>query len=307
MRTLKPSISISHSVLIATVAGPIVTLMPFTSQASSVYVGYGQSEQTTEPAPDRKLDFTPGGTTALISLDVTDQLSVSADVYRADESQSLSDRLTGNIEIRSWSIGVGYFLDNWSFSASYVNWQDELTINDSNNNVTGIEQESDSPSISVQAGYDWQKGNWQLGTGVGVHYSDWDMSERRIIRDEPPRDSLDEGSSTFISLNLSASYFIELNQNRGMILGLSTRWNQLTDSESAAVSRNGRNISQINNRTVLNFINSQSALGTESYGQVNTFVSYDISENWLVDVNVSLDFGGEESSTAWAVNLGYVF
>ena len=202
---------------------------------------------------------------------------------------------------------MGYFLDSWSFSASYTNWQDELNITDPNVNESRVQQDTDSPSISVQAGYDWQKGNWLLGTGSGFHYSDWENSERRDTRNEAPRTSVDEGSSTFVSIDVSASYLFELGGNRAVIVGASSRWNQLTDSESTAVSRNGRNISQVNNRTVRNFINSQSALGSESYGQINAFISYDINENWLLDVNGSFDFGTDESSTAWAINLGYVF
>ena len=55
-----------------------VLCLPLTAGASSLYIGYGQSEQTTEPAPDRRIDFTPRGTTALLSIDVTEQLSVAS-------------------------------------------------------------------------------------------------------------------------------------------------------------------------------------------------------------------------------------
>ena len=291
---------------------PVLAFIGFTtvshvSTANSLFVGYGQSEQVTEPSEGRRIDFTPGGKTALLSVDLTEQLSFSADVYRADQSKGVSDRLNGDIAIRSWSVGAGYFVGSWSFYANYTDWHDELSVSDSNSAVVGLKQESESPSYSLQLGYDWQQGNWQWGAGMGLHYSDWTQFERRQPRNEPARTSTDKGSSTFVSVDLSTSYYVQLHNNRALIMGISGRWNQLTNSESQAVSRNGRNISQINSPRITNLINAQSALGTESYGQINTYLSVDIAENWLVDVNYSMDFAGEENSSAWAVNLGYLF
>ncbi|MBD1388501.1 hypothetical protein IC617_03585 [Neiella sp. HB171785] len=281
-------------------------LTPAASYASALYIGYGQSEQTTQ-VNERIINFKPAGKTALLSLDLTDQLSVSADVYVADESEPVNDRVNSSLDIDSWSLAVGYYLDSWSITASYNNWQDDLTFKAGKESVVTFQRDTESPSYSLNTSYDWQIDNWQLGVGLGVHYSDWQMTQRREKRDDPASSSKEQGNSTFVSANLSASHYTELTADYGLLAGASVQWSQVTDSESEVVSRNGRNISQISSGRRGGLINSQSALGSESYGQLNTYLSVDLFNQWVVDINGSFDFGGDESSTAWTANLGYLF
>ncbi|GGA68339.1 hypothetical protein GCM10011369_07470 [Neiella marina] len=279
---------------------------PSISFASAIYLGYGQSEQTTQ-VNERVIHFKPAGKTALLSFDLTDNLSISGDVYIADETEQVTDRVDSFLDIDSWSVGIGYYVENWAFSASYNNWQDELKLKTGKENRITFERDTESPSYSLSGGYDWYLEDWQLGVGLGVHYNDWQMTQRRDKREEPDASSKEQGNTTFISASLSASYYLELNADYGVLTGASMQWSQVTDSESQIVSRNGRNISQVNNRRNGSLINSQSALGSESYGQLNTYVSFDLFSAWIVDLNASFDFGGDETSTAWTANLGYLF
>lgn len=275
-----------------------------------MYYGYSQSVQTT-PVGNNTLDFKPSGSALLVSFDPTDNLSVYAEFSALDDSQAVNEQASGNLDLESLSVGAGYYLNNWSFSLSYLDWQDELLVNANASSRTIATDETDAESYAFSVSYDKTFENWQLGISSGLHYSDWQQSLQSIIRSAEGeisnQSAVDTGDSLFISVSLSAAHYQPISATSGLMMGGSLGWNQLTDSESEAVSRNGRNISQIANRTVRNLITSQNIVGSESYGQASFFISYDLTEHWVTDFNLSYDFGGEQSSPAWSVNLGYQF
>lgn len=274
--------------------------------AHSIYVGYGQTEQTSTLGQNT-LDLNPGGQSVLITFDPSDKVSVYAEYSSLEDDQSINDRLSGSVDIDSLSLGSTYYLDNWSVSGTYTDWQDSLIIDNDQNNTRPVEQTTDANSYSLSLSYDKTFENWLLGVNTGVHYSDWRQNGHTLNRENELNDSVDKGNSTFISVGVSAAHYTSLGADASLMLGGSVGWNQLTDNESTAVLRNGRNISQIANRTIRNFVNFQNIVGSESYGQINLFASFDLTQDWVADFNVAQDFGGEESSTAWSVNLGYQF
>ena len=276
------------------------------AHSASVYVGYGQSEQMSILG-ERTFEFDPAGVSALVSVDLTENLSLTADVSALDDSTNPAPRVEGDFDIDSWSVGLGYYLENWSFSASFSDWEDSLVLLADTMAPLRVEQNTDAPSISVTASYDWGEDNWQMGVSTGIHYSDWEQNDRTLTRDNRLQTSVDNGDSTFVSVTLSAARFVTLSEDFALIVGGSAGWNQLTDSESTAVSRNGRNISQINNRVVRDAITGSAAIGSESYGQVNLYLSLSMGDHWVLDLNTSSDVGGDENSTAWSANLGYQF
>lgn len=285
-------------------------IFAYQAHAASIYYGYSQSDQTT-PVGNNSLDFTPAGSSLLISLDPTENINVYAEFSALDDTQSINEQASGTLDLESLSVGIGYYLDNWSFSASYLDWQDELlvdTIETSRRVATDVTV-ADTFALSVS--YDKTFESWQLGANIGLHYSDWQLDSQLLTRDSEGKirnqTSVDMGSSLFVSVGLSAAHYHSLSGASGIMFGGNIGWNHLTDSESEAVSRNGRNISQIANRTIRNLITTQNILGSESYGQASLFISYDISEHWVTDLNFAYDFGTEVSSPAWSVNLGYQF
>lgn len=276
------------------------------AMAGSIYVGHSQTEQVSFIG-DNTLRFDPGGQSISLSFDITDDLSLSMDYAKLDDDLQPNERVSGEFEIDSWQGGLSYFLDDWSFSLNIANWEDDLNLIARTRNPSRVVQFTEADSYGLSAGYNWYKGNWQWGLSGSVHYNDWEQGEAIGRPDMLPQTSLDSGNATFVSLSLSTAYLVSLPQDRALLFGAGVGYNQLTSSESEAVARNGRNISQINNPSIRSQLNAQNVIGSESYGQVNAYLSYEFAQNWLLDLDASFDFGGLESTTAWSVNLGYLF
>ncbi|MCV2883786.1 hypothetical protein OE749_03595 [Aestuariibacter sp. AA17] len=276
-----------------------------TASAHSLYIGAGQSEQTASAGPN-SFDFTPWGYSVYGAFNATDNLILSADIYTANEKKRLSRNVEGEVDIHAWSIGASYFLDNWTWSFSYAGWEDELTLHANFERRERVDQATDAPSLSASVAYDWQLDNWQISSTLGLHRAEWEKREHRFDG-RRSNTSLDEGHSTFASVSLSASHAWHVESSRFVVLGASVRWNEALNDESEAVSRNGRNVNQIQDRFIRNMINAQAAVGSESYGQMSTYFSYDIIEDWSVDVSISRDFGTTVSSTSWSLNVGHQF
>ncbi len=278
----------------------------FTTQAASVSIGLSQSEQTSF-VQDRQLDFVPQGITAFVSHDFTEKLSVSVNHTHLQDDKSLAKLIAGKVDIKSWQLGVQYYWDDWSISASFSDWQDSLNIQSTQSTRLTIEQQTESPSTSLSLTRDWSYGDWHLALTSGVHVNQWRHRSYRDATNLTAQSEVNKGTSTFVSVTASASRLINLSNSSFVIVGSGLSWNQLTRSESSLVSRNGRNISQITNRTRGTTINLQSVTGSESYGQLNAYLSYNLSKNWIVDADISYDFGGETNSLAYAISVGYLF
>lgn len=269
--------------------------------AHSFYLGYSQSEQTSYIG-ERALNFSPVGVSGLISFDLGKDWSITLDHASLNDSQSIARTVDGALDIESWGAGLNYYWDKWALSVAYSDWQDELHIR-TENDIVRFEQSTESPASSVSLSYNWGGADWQIELATGLHYSNWSqalLSQARL--DQPEQTALDEGDSTFISTSVSATKLVPINAQNQLVFGGSFSWNYLTDNESIAVSRNGRNISQISQR-----LSAATVTGTESYGQLNLYISYDISESLLIDIDSTFDVGAQESTQAWSFNVGYLF
>ena len=282
-----------------------MAMTPSCARAHALYVGVGNSEQVTI-AGNRELSFSLTGQTALASFEISEDLMLGFDYYTANDSVSISQQASGELDIDSWRVNLGYYLDDWSFSISATNWQDELFV-DVLRTSFFLRQDTESPSYSANVSYDWYVSDWQISTGLGFHYNDWEQKINSVNTQGRETSAVDSGESSFISTSVSVARFFELSQDQGIILGLNLQWNEIMDTESQAISRNGRNISQINNRQIRQLINSQVPIGSESYGQYSMYLSYDITENWLVDLNWSRDFSSDFNTSAWSLNIGVNF
>jgi hypothetical protein len=285
----------------------VVLGVSFHVQAGSVYLGYSQTEQISV-AGNRTLSLDPSGNVVLMSFDLSDNWSLSVDYADLGDSTALTNNATGKLNIQSWGAGVSYYWGPWSWSANYSSWQDDLSISLASTEQTLFNQNSKSPSSALSVAYNWDLTHWQLSLMAGMHYGEWRQTQKSLNREtQTAQSSLDGGSSTFVSLHLMLARLISVGGQEDLILGGSLGWNQLTNSGSAAIARNGRNVSQINNRTIINRLSAAAVTGTESYGQLNFYTSYSLTDDWLVDFDVTFDLGSEENTQAWSVNLGYFF
>ncbi|MFT4809528.1 MAG: hypothetical protein ACI9LX_002877 [Paraglaciecola sp.] len=286
----------------------ILSLWAFSNvQAGSVYLGYSQTEQLSV-ARNRSLNFEPNGNVALISFDLNDNLSLTFDYADLADGVSITNNVSDKLDIKSWGIGASYYWAAWSFSANYSFWQDDLIISLPNAEQTLFTQRSESPSSAISLAYNWDLTAWQLGLMAGIHYGDWRQYQELINREtQAEQSSLNGGNSSFVSVQVLMARIMTVGGQEDLMLGGSLGWNQITSSGSAAIARNGRNVSQIKNRSAANRLSASGVTGTESYGQLNLYASYNLNDDWLVDLDLNFDLGSEDNTQAWSLNIGYLF
>jgi hypothetical protein len=169
-------------------------------------------------------------------------------------------------------------------------------------------QRSESPSSALSLAYNWDLAAWHVAIMAGIHYGDWRQYQEVINREtQAEQSSLNGGNSSFVSMQVLMGRLITVGGQEDLMLGASLGWNQITSSGSAAIARNGRNVSQVKNRTAAYRLSAAAVTGTESYGQLNLYASYNMNDDWLVDLDLNFDLGSEDNTQAWSVNIGYLF
>lgn len=274
--------------------------------ATAVYVGYSQAEQTSVIG-NQSLALTPSGQSLLVSFDLSEALSFSTQVSRLTDSVQVTNKASGDVDIDSLSATVHYLKDNWSYSLGVNDWQDDLLIKGTGRNARVQKQSTQSKSVFASVGYDWQHDEWDWGLSAGVHMSRWQQDNSDKHKDGNVRSSVEDGDSTFFNLAISGSYFHPISQSAGVMLGSSVSWNELIESESKTVARNGRNIGQITKPGAGSRLSNQGVFGTESYAQVNAYAVLLFADDWSIDINVATDLATEYNSTAISASIGYSF
>lgn len=286
----------------------LFTALPVLCWGNSVYIGYGETELTTSVG-EQTLNLTPSGVSLMADFDVTEEISVSIDTSRYSDSVTQNNLIQVEYEVETLGAGISYNLENWSTSYQYSQYNDEefSVVLIQNQPNSQIEAKANTHSIGLSRYF--SNDDWQFSLYTGVHYSDW---EQDTVIDAPSPNrpletSVDEGDSLFVSLGGGISHYWSLSDNRSVLIGTFISWNELTDSGSAAISRNGTNVSQIRDVDIRDQINAFAAIGSESYGQVNLYLSVDVTDNLVWDVDASFDFSTDDNSAAWSTSVGYFF
>jgi len=47
--------------------------------------------------------------------------------------------------------------------------------------------------------------------------------------------------------------------------------------------------------------------GDDNYGQITSYLSYDINQNWSVDVDTSIEVATTNNNLSWAMGINYTF
>ena len=295
-----------HPPLILT---PLLFFCAFTANASSVYVGHSSSEQVSILG-ERNIDLNPSGQSIYLSLDINENWSISGDYTHLEDSSNVENLANLRFDIDTFSSGVSYFGEQWSLYYQFSSFDDEQVVTRNGDSRPVSTETTEVSTHSFGGGYYWTlQENWQVSLTASVHLSDWDQRLQTNLPDpnRPPQSSLDSGDSTLVSVSGNLARFIALNETTSLTLGSFVSWNEAIDSSSETVNRNGRNVSQIRNPEIRSQINSQIATGSESYGQLSFYLSLDFMENWVLDLDTSFDFGTDENTQSWSINLGYFF
>lgn len=277
--------------------------------ANSIYVGHSSSEQVSILG-DRTINLAPVGQSLYGSVDVNDNWSVNADITRLNDDVSIDNLATLSFDVNSHSMGMSYFQDTWSVYYHYSSFDDEQVVLRSNPGTQLSSSTTKVKTHSVGGGYFWTfQETWQMSLTGALHLSDWTQTSQSDLPDpdRPPQSLLESGESTLLSVSANLSRYIPLTESMSLTPGIFISWNDAIDSSSEVVNRNGRNVSQIRNPDVRSQISSQVATGSESYGQFSVYLSIDLTENWVLDLDTSVDFGTDEDTQSWSINLGYLF
>ena len=275
--------------------------------ASAIYLGYSQSQQASSLG-NHNLDYKPAGPEVLVSLDLNDNWVLSADYSTQDDELNLAQDLNAAIDSDSWGLGLSYYWQDWSFSASYSKLQDEQKLERQAPRPFLFAQEADAPSYSISAAYFWGQEHWFYNASLSLSYNDWQQTTTTPGNDrQRPQRITENGDSTFASVFINANRRFELAQQTAINLGLGLGWNQLLNDSSDVLSINGRNINQTRPPSNRNRLTSVAAIGGDSYGQASLFISYDFNPDWFAEISTSVNFGDGDSNQLWAVNLGYLF
>lgn len=286
------------------------TLVTTITHASSLHVGVGRGKQTLY-VDDQSKSLTPTGYSILGSFDVTDQLSFSLDyTSQKDTQQSQS---IANIKYDWISLGLGatYQLDNnfWFYQANQF---EDKQIN--SNLAPILQQLKTENTVTTQTfgyGYQFYFDNVQLTLSSAFHYSNWDKDslyrpiERELER--PPQRVNEEGRSQFLTLGLSVTRLFSFVNDKTMTIGASFNWNALLDDKSRTSLSVSQRRDNRRNTPILDRLNSLSASGSESYGQIGVYLSYDLTPNWSIDVDGYLDVATDDNQPSYYLSASYYF
>lgn len=284
--------------------------MPLT--ADVIYAGYSQNEASSIVGP-LELDFKPAGLNLLASFNINDNWSIAVDLGRQDDSSTVSNMVEADYDSDSIGASLTYFVENWGFTYRYSQWEDELQVTARFRNgfpdIPVQTQENDAPSHALRATRYFSGANWQIGLSGGLHYNDWKQETVSLVMDEPGTiiEATESGDSTFLSAGIDAAWFFSLSDSRSLIAGASVNWNEHLSDDLDGIAIRGRSFNQFGNRNFVNNPNNLSVAGSQSYGQASLYVSFDISNDWLLDISTGSDFSLDDNNQYWNINLGYLF
>ena len=276
------------------------------ARASALYIGHSQSEQTANLA-NQNVDFRPAGQDVLLSLDINDNWTVSFDYEKSDDSAGLPRNHTAKTDSTVFGASLGYYWQNWSLSAGFSKWQDEQVLNNHSGQQVFL-REVDTPSYSLNLTRSWLDGQWFYAAGAGLSYNNWTQDTNVPgAPNRPPQKVREDGNSAFVSLSVNANRRFDLEQQQAITLGVNLGWNQKLKSDSSITSHNGRPVPQRRQPSLNQRLNVGAVTGSDSYGYLGGFVSYDFNPAWFIELSASTDIGADDNQQRWAVQLGYLF
>lgn len=278
----------------------------FQSFGSALYIGHTRTEQDAT-LTNQAVEFKPVGQNVLLALDLNSNWSVSFDYAQQDDQASVNHNIVATSDSKSWGASLGYYWQDWSVSVAYGKWEDTQSLNDPNPGNL-YQRTTDTPSYSINLTRTWLSQHWFYGMSLSANYNDWDQKNQlRPARNRPPQNTTEQGNSSFISLNLLLNRRYELENNQALTLGGNLGWNQKLNSTSQLSTHNGRPVNPRRQTSANHRLNVSAVTGSDSYGFISGFISYDVNPHWFVELGLSSDFSTDNNQRQWTVELGYLF
>jgi hypothetical protein len=329
---------LNHSVNKLVIHLSIVTQLLFLSNishAGSLQASYGQLEQEVT-IQETSIITKPEGGVLSLSFDLNDKWNLSVDYQEWQDDQTVTPTNNStatpatqlpfpaqvNLDLQTWGTGISYYHEAWSFSSQFSVSNDDTAIYKGARSKDFREEHLKSTSLSGSVAYSWSVVNWLYNASLAAQYSDWDLQaqqvtpakkkENRPLEQSTSLDEFSSGDSSTINASLSMARYWSLNQNQGMLVGALVAWNYLLSGESSMVTRNGKNLppppaNNVNAPRFNNRIPSLSSAGDDNSGQLSLYFSYDISEQWSVDIDIARGIGSDFNGQSWSLGGSYSF
>jgi len=294
-----------------------IYIISLTTLANSIGVNHSQLEQYITLV-DEDVLLNPAGEGVFISVDLNDQWSAHFDYQTWQDKEQATIPVTIDLELATIGGSLSYVQDNWYASTSIGFSEDDISHSLIQNRFEHRHDNTQVTSFSGVLGTNWLNGNWMLDLSMGIQYADWSIentiynSERAQQDGKPPKElSITKSNSSIINASMSAARYWELTQAQGILAGVMLSWNyQFAGDENltanippptrttTAQPTTSRNISVTPSRVTS---------GDDNYGQITSYLSYDLNKNWSIDVDTSIEIATINNNLSWAIGINYSF
>ncbi len=286
--------------------------------ANNIAINHSQLEQYITLS-DEDVLLKPAGEGIFLSHDINEQWQVKLDYQTWQDEESAINPVSIDLNLTSFGGNLSYVHDTWYVSTSIGFSEDNVAYRADQSRTDNRQENTQVTALSAVIGNSWLKGNWMFDLSIGAQFADWSIenkminSKRAQQEGKPPEEiSTTNSDSANITAGISAARYWELAQEQGILMGVMFSWNYQfsgdedleTDTISSVrhsanqQSRGSRNISTNPSRITS---------GDDNYGQIMTYLSYDITNNWSVDVDTAVEIASTNNSLSWAVGLNYTF
>ena len=274
--------------------------------AANLYVGYQHTPQTSVLGT-QSFDFDATGMDVYGAVSVTEQVDIGIALTALNNTNGELQGVSANLDTTTTVVNTRYTAESYGVSVSYLSWDDDLDITANNNRVVAAQRAS-GDVFTISGNRVWSLDSWQLGVGISLSHGDWDQTsdvQRQSVL--PFEQILEDGRSSFVSVEISADHYLDVSPDHTLLLGLSTGWNQVLESDASLALPSSRQLSQRNLNRLNRFASSQQVTGTDSYGQVNGYISWYVGANWSIELTVNQLLSVDQIRPSWSAGVGYVF
>ena len=301
--------NIASSILAATLFCSCVSSHSF---ASNVGVSYSQLPREVS-LQNADVLLKPGGGGVYLALDLNDNWGIGLDYQAWQDERRVANATDLDLSLTSWGGSLSYARDNWFFSTNISVLDDELDIYAGQRQRRHSQEDSQTTSVGVILAYSRVQQQWMYEVSVGAQYSDWQIDTlsdpSAQATSQVPMHAQSKENTTALNASVTAAHFWPLTQDQGVLVGVMLSWTYRVSGDDSDLANRlpARPGGQgPNNRGGANNVNSL-ATDEDNAGQVSLYLSYDLSRDWSLDLDSTLDLSGENNEPSWSLGLGYSF
>ncbi len=297
---------VSPSVLIAC----IFLVNSASTLANSIAINHSQLEQYIA-LTDENVLLKPAGEGVFLSFDLNESWRVKFDYQTWQDTKQATTPVTIELDFVSFGGSLEYTQDTWYAATSIGFSEDDISYRVSQRLTDKRQNNTQVTAISTVVGKSWLSGNWMFDLSLGAQYADWSIENKTFNNDQaqqdgkPAQEITTSGSdSTSVNAGVTVARYWQLSQTQGILVGVLLAWNYQfsgdaelrADNAAPARRSSGQSSSAVRNTS-----------GDDNYGQVMTYLSYDINDEWSVDVDTAVEIATANNNISWSIGLSYTF